>query len=114
MLLHQVKDLWLWCMRNIFLQAQHLPGAVNTIATVSQGCGQTNQKELSLRFFQLINAQLSSLLVDLQDDAYEIFCTVGFMQYNIKGLPTKMMTHGTSKQNILTLPGEAASQLVRT
>lgn len=86
------------CMRNIFLQAQHLPGAVNTIATVNQGSGQTNQKELSLRFFQLINAQLSPLLVDLQDGAYQILCTVGFMQYNIKWLPTRMMTHGTSKQ----------------
>ena len=64
-LLQQVKDLWLWCTRNIFLQAQHLPSAANTIATVRQGCGQTDQKELSLRFFQFINAQLSPLLVDL-------------------------------------------------
>ena len=33
MLSRLTKDLWLWCMeRNIMLQAQHLPGVLNSIA----------------------------------------------------------------------------------
>ena len=32
MLSQLTKDLWLWCMkRNILLQAQHLPGVLNTV-----------------------------------------------------------------------------------
>jgi len=61
------KDLWLWCMnRNIYLQAQHLPGKMNTIADrESRSWSDRSEWKLSPRIFQRINAHLGPLLTDL-------------------------------------------------
>ena len=61
------KDLWLWCMkRNIYLQAQHLPGVMNTIADrESRTRSDRSEWKLSPRVFQRINEQLGPLSIDL-------------------------------------------------
>ena len=57
---HLTRDLWLWCMgRNILLQAQHLPGALNSIADrESRTCSDRSEWKLSPALFQRINMQL--------------------------------------------------------
>jgi len=61
------KDLWLWCMeRNILLQAQHLPGVLNTIADKeSRTWSDRSEWKLSPVLFQKINHLLEPLSTDL-------------------------------------------------
>jgi len=61
------KDLWLWCMeRNILLQAQHLPGVLNTIADEeSRTWSDRSEWRLSPILFQKINCLLGPLSTDL-------------------------------------------------
>lgn len=61
------KDLWLWCMeRNILLQPQHLPGALNAIAEEeSRTCSDKSEWKLSPIPFQKINHLLGPLSTDL-------------------------------------------------
>ena len=61
------KDLWLWCMeRNILLQAQHLPGVLNSIADrESRIWSDRSEWKLSPDLFQNINHQLGPLSTDL-------------------------------------------------
>ena len=61
------KDLWLWCMeRNILLQAQHLPGVLNSIADRESSIwSDRSEWKLSPAFFQRINHWLGPLSTDL-------------------------------------------------
>ena len=61
------KDLWLWCMeRNILLQAQHLPGVLNTIADKeSRTRSDRSEWKLSPILFQEINHLVGPLSTDL-------------------------------------------------
>ena len=61
------KDLWLWCMgRNILLQAQHLPGALNSIADrESRIWSDRSEWKLNPILFLRINTLLGPLSTDL-------------------------------------------------
>ena len=58
---------WLWCMeRNISLEAQHLPGVMNSIAErESRAWLNRSEWKLSPNIFQKINPQLGPLSTDL-------------------------------------------------
>lgn len=62
-----LQDLWLWCMeRNILLQAQHLPGALNSIANrESRIWSDRSEWKLNPSLFQKINQLLGPLSTDL-------------------------------------------------
>ena len=61
------KDLWLWCNgKNILLQAQHLPGALNSIADrESRIWSDRSEWKLNPLLFQKINQLLGPLSADL-------------------------------------------------
>ena len=67
MLSQLTKDLWLWCMKkNILLQAQHLPGVLNTVADEeSRTWSDRSEWMLSPTIFQKINGLLGPLSTDL-------------------------------------------------
>ena len=67
MLWQLTKDLWLWCMeRNILLQAQHLPGALNSIADrESRTWSDRSEWKLNPIVFRNINLLLGPLSTDL-------------------------------------------------
>ena len=67
MLSQLTKDLWLWCMgRNILLQAQHLPGALNSIADrESRTWSDRSEWKLNPIVFRKINLLLGPLSTDL-------------------------------------------------
>jgi len=67
MLSQLTKDLWLRCMgRNILLQAQHLPGVLNSIANEeSRIWSDRSEWKLSPILFQKINHLLGPLTTDL-------------------------------------------------
>ena len=61
------QNLWLWCMeRNITLEAQYLPGVMNSIADrESRTWSDRSEWKLCPQIFQRINTQLGPLLTDL-------------------------------------------------
>ena len=66
-LVHLTRDLWMWCLeRNIHIQAQYLPGSLNTVADrESRSMRDRSDWMLDGSIFKRINLLFSPLEVDL-------------------------------------------------